>query len=247
MKLSSWQFVLGVTLAAASAITYLLQIMLFHRAGDTFFYMVQDLAFLPVQVLFVTVILNELFKRREKAALQSKMNMVIGAFFSEVGLGLLKSFGEYDARAVEINKAAVVKAGWTDKDFTLAAEFIKSHEFGIDSRKGDLASLKEFLVSKRGFLLRLLENPNLLEHESFTELLWAVFHLTEELAHRKDTAALPPTDHDHLSGDIKRVYAVLITQWLAYLRHLRDDYPFMFSLLLRTNPLDENASPEVLQ
>jgi len=245
MKLSSWQVVLGVTLVAASAVTYLLQIAIFNKPGDTFFYMVQDLAFLPVQVLLVTVILNELFKRREKAAIQEKMNMVIGAFFSEVGLGLLQKFGEYDGRADEIKKAAVVKADWTDRDFSEAAGFIVAHEFGIDSTKGDLASLKEYLTGRREFLLRLLENPNLLEHESFTELLWAVFHLTEELAHRKDTTALPVTDYAHLSGDIKRVYALLLTQWLAYLKHLRDGYPFMYSLLLRTNPLDENAVPEV--
>jgi len=31
-------------------------------------------------------------------------------------------------------------------------------------------------------LLGLLGNPNLLEHDSFTDLLWAVFHLMEELS-----------------------------------------------------------------
>jgi len=39
--------------------------------------------------------------------------------------------------------------------------------------------------------LRLLENPVLLEHESFTELLRSVFHLSEELEQRDDFGKLP--------------------------------------------------------
>jgi hypothetical protein len=94
-------------------------------------------------------------------------------------------------------------------------------------------------------LLGLLENPNLLEHESFTDLLWAVFHLTEELGCRTDLKNLPDTDYAHLSGDIKRVYILLISEWLAYMKHLKDTYPYLFSLSVRTNPFDPNASVEV--
>jgi hypothetical protein len=91
----------------------------------------------------------------------------------------------------------------------------------------------------------LLENPNLLEHESFTELLWAVFHLTEETACRVDLKQLPDTDCQHLSGDIKRVYGLLISEWLAYMKHLRDNYPYLFHLAARTNPFNPDASPIV--
>ena len=65
------------------------------------------------------------------------------------------------------------------------------YDYNIDSKRSDLVGLKSFLLAKRNFLLGLLENPNLLEHESFSELLWAVFHLTEELASRKDFKNLP--------------------------------------------------------
>jgi len=93
--------------------------------------------------------------------------------------------------------------------------------------------------------LRLLENPNLLEHESFTELLWAVFHLTEELCSRVDLKQFPDADFQHLSGDIKRAYVLLIAEWLAYMKHLRDSYPYLFSLAARMNPFDPKASPIV--
>jgi hypothetical protein len=63
------------------------------------------------------------------------------------------------------------------------------------------------LKAKADFLLRLLENPNLLEHESVTKLLRAVFHLAEELSWRQDIAALPDSDLNHLSGDVTRAIA----------------------------------------
>ena len=85
----------------------------------------------------------------------------------------------------------------------------------------------------------------MLEHESFTNLLWAVFHLTEELIHRHNLRKLPETDYQHLSGDIKRVYHLLIAEWLDYMKHLKKGYPYLFSLAMRTNPFDADASIEV--
>jgi len=122
---------------------------------------------------------------------------------------------------------------------------VENHTYNIDSKRGDLENVKNFLKEKRQFLLNLLENPNLLEHESFTNLLWAVFHLTEELTLRKSLNELPETDYQHLEGDMKRAYHLLIIEWLNYMKHLKIDYPYLFSLAVRTNPFDENASVEV--
>lgn len=44
---------------------------------------------------------------------------------------------------------------------------------------------------------------------------------------------------------MKRVYTRLVTQWLLYMRHLKDHYPYLFSLAMRTNPFDEDAKPIV--
>ena len=100
-------------------------------------------------------------------------------------------------------------------------------------------------MSKKRFLLALLENPNLLEHETFTELLRAVFHLTEELEKRKDIKQLPKADYDHLKLDTERAYNILIYQWVEYMEHLMNNYPYLFSLAMRTNPFDPNATVEI--
>ena len=91
-----------------------------------------------------------------------------------------------------------------------------------------------------------MENPNLLEHEGFTALLWAVFHLTEELDYRSDLSSLPDTDYNHISVDMKRAYLLVIIEWLAYIKHLKNNYPYLFSLASRVNPFNDEASPIVI-
>ena len=82
-------------------------------------------------------------------------------------------------------------------------------------------------------------------HEQFTELLWAVFHLADELSHRPTVQNLPERDYEHLSGDIQRAYALLTREWLSHLEHLKVSYPYLFSLAVRTNPFDPAASVEL--
>jgi hypothetical protein len=107
----------------------------------------------------------------------------------------------------------------------------------------NLEDLRAFLLDKRALILSILKNPSLLEHESFTDLLRAVLHLTEELAQRHHLRSLPKSDYEHLSVDIKRAYILLVRQWLDYMKYLKDNYPYLFSLAMRTNPFDEEASP----
>jgi hypothetical protein len=88
----------------------------------------------------------------------------------------------------------------------------------------------------------LLENPSLLEHESFTGLLRAVFHLMEELVNRADLEDLPESDLDHLALDIERAYSRLVIEWLDYMKYLKHNHPYLFSLAMRTNPFDTKSS-----
>ncbi|HSR36548.1 MAG TPA: hypothetical protein VLL73_05135, partial [Desulfurivibrionaceae bacterium] len=72
-----------------------------------------------------------------------------------------------------------------------------------------------------------------------------VFHLAEELTYHDNLVTLPDSDRQHLAGDMKRVYATIVGQWLGYLRYLKGDYPYLFSLAVRINPFDQAASPVV--
>jgi hypothetical protein len=70
-----------------------------------------------------------------------------------------------------------------------------------------------------------------------------VFHLTDELVYREDFAGLPAADMQHLGQDLRRAFQLLGLEWLAYMQHLKRAYPYLFSLAIRTNPFDPDASP----
>jgi hypothetical protein len=235
----------GLLLILLSVVVYAIHYVIFRDAHHIFLYMVGDVAFVFVEVLLVTLIIHQVLSEREKRSMLKKLNMVIGAFFSEVGTPLLQYFGGFDTNASRISKHLIVDDGWSPEHFTKMRMVLENHEYRIDCRAGDLQGLQDFLARQRSFLLRLLENPNLLEHDYFTELLWAVFHLAEELSHRARVKDLPDTDYEHLSGDIKRVYQLLVREWLSHMEHLKSDYPYLFSLAVRTNPFDPYASAEV--
>ena len=235
----------GVFLVLLSVFFYSLHFAIFRDAHHIFIYLVGDVAFVFIEVLLVTLIIHQVLSERERRSLLKKLNMVIGAFFSEVGTPLLGYFVGFDAAGKALSKDLLIDAEWSGEHFSEIAAALRRRNPVIDSKAGDLAGLRDFLIGERGFLVRLLENPNLLEHERFTELLWAVFHLSDELSHRKTVQHLLDSDYKHLAGDIKRAYRLLLREWVSYMEHLKNDYPYLFSLAVRTNPLNPNASPEV--
>lgn len=66
--------------------------------------------------------------------------------------------------------------------------------------------------------------------------------LTELRAFRKGITRQPEADVKHLAGDMQRGYNLLVYQWLIYMNHLKNNFPFLFSLAVRTNPFDRQAS-----
>jgi hypothetical protein len=207
---------------------------------------VGDVAFVFIEVLLVTMVIHQLLARREKRAKLEKMNMVIGTFYSEVGTVLLDYFVKLDANIMHIGNDLSAAKGLSTREFALLSRQLKSHDATINSDPDDLDKLKDFLSGKRDFLVRLLENPILLEHTSFTNLLWAIFHLGDELTHRRSLKKIAKRDHEHINGDIRRAYLALLSEWTNYMTHLKDNYPYLFSLAIRTNPFDPQAKPEVL-
>jgi hypothetical protein len=245
MKRKRWQLIVGVCLVVLSAVFYLLHYVIFRDAHHIVIYLIGDIAFVFIEVLLVTLIIHELLSQRDKQARFEKLNMVIGIFFSELGTKLLKLLSARDPGLEKITEDLLVKDAWSEKNISILGEQFNRYTYGLEIRYEDLGQLKDLLRDKKDVLLRLLENPSLLEHESFTDVLRAVFHLAEELDYREDFESLPKSDRTHLVGDMKRVYRVLTHQWLFYMGYLKNNHPYLFSLAIRINPFDQHASPIV--
>jgi len=224
-KKFNWKFVAGIAMLILSIAFYFIHYLIFRDAHHIFIYLVGDIAFVFVEVLLVTIIIHHVLHEWEKQSHLKKLNMVIETFFSDFGKHLLVYLSNFDKNLNKIHDLIVVEDGCED----------------MDINKIELKKLSNFLTTKREFLIRLLQNPNLLEHATFTESLMAIFHITEELAAR-DLDNLSKEDIQHTKIDIERAYNLLTYQWLSYMEYTKKHFPYFFLFAMRTNPFDEHAS-----
>lgn len=241
MNKHSWQVKLGIILVASSLVIYSVKFLVLGDPENTYYYVFNALGFLPINVLLVTLVLNELLSVRARRERLEKLNMVIGTFFSEAGTDLLQTIAGADRQISALGETLRVTRDWEDEDFLRVRRVMEEYPFLVDFSAIDLEDLKAYLGNRRDFLLRLLENPMLLEHQTFTELLRAVFHLAEEISRRECLSGLPESDCGHLKGDVERIYRLLSLEWLSYMKHLHTHYPYLSSLAMRTNPFDAGA------
>lgn len=238
----SWECKFSIGLILATVVLNLMFYAIYHDLHHILLWGFTSLAFLPISVLVTTGFIDWLLSSRDKAQRMDKLNMLIGVFFSVVGNRLLGNFSSWDPAVEYLHSHFGDLKSLNNMDSRATERILLAHAYDVTPAAEDLQGLKVFFDKREDFLLRLLENPNLLEHETFTELLRAVFHLAEELSLRQDVSVLPENDLKHMAGDVKRAYSLLMREWVVYLGYLRKEYPYLYSLAVRTNPLDLDAS-----
>jgi len=244
--LRSWRFRFALGMVGLSVAIYAADYLIFGHFRDIATGFFESTAALFLYVLVVVLVIEEVLARQEKKARLKKMNMVIGAFFSSVGRDLLSKFPLFVENAAELARDLTFTPQWKEADFARAVETTETFAYKVRVAPESLRNLRTCLSENRAFLLGLLENPTLLEHDRFTDLLWAVFHLVEELEMRPESLeGLPAADYAHLAVDVRRAYSRLAGEWLDYALHLKEDYPFLFSLAARINPFLETPTPVI--
>lgn len=241
MKRMRFNHAVMMILIVLAAIFFVLQLLIFHNIEETGFLFFQDMMFLPLHILLVTFILDRIISTREKRERLQQIHIVISAFFSEIGTGALLSIGAAITDRKQYTEKLDMKQSWGDREFAGAAEFIKGHVFRAAPDVQTLVALRMVLPQKKGYLLQMFSNPNLLEHDAFTDMLWALYHLTDELENRDDFSALPEADIRHLSGDITRAYGLLTLEWVNHMKYLKMRYPYLWSIAVRKNPFTQNS------
>jgi len=197
---------------------------------------------------FLGVVANAtqiILQSRQERVRKDQLNLIIGVFFSEIGTGFLHIISTFDANIDRLRGECCINTDWSGQDFIKLKKILEHHAYNIDIKQNNLKEIHDFLQGKNNLLIQLLDNNNLQEHESITDLLLAIFHLKDELVLRPTLSGLPDTDLFHLTNDIKRVYALLTKEWIKYMQYLNKTYPYLFSLALRTNPFSKEISPIV--
>jgi len=228
--------IIVVLLICMSVIVYMIQFWIFRRPGDTGFYFLEDLAFVPISVLLVTLGVNTVMIRRDRKAMLEKVSIVVNEFYAEAGTELIAGLRSYLVNLDELAVHLQMSGRWQDTDFNSAKKFLGGNPIEVDIAGNDLNILRNLLENKKDQLLRLFENANLMEHDAFTDMLWAVYHVYDELRSRDSFDNLPEADRKHLNTDIQRAVRLLLIEWIDSMRALKVRYPYLYSLAVRKCP-----------
>ncbi len=150
MKFLTWKIKLALALMGASAGLYGLNYLIFRDSNYMLRLFLAQLGFLPISVLLVTIILNQLLGLRAKAAKLAKLNMVIGAFFSEVGGALLKTLSVWDRHLPEFQQQVAHISHWTGPDFATFQPGSGGKRFPVSSSKRAIWRHYEISCCKSG-------------------------------------------------------------------------------------------------
>ncbi len=239
MKKLATNTMLIIVLTILSAVIYLLQIVCFHDEKTTLFYFFQDLAFIPIQVLIVTLLINKLVTSIGNHQNRKRINVIISVFFSELGSDILLELSRFCHNTGDLCKEVDFKG--FQGNLVDAKKKIRTFDFQITATDHHLNNLASILIEKKSYMIDMLESSSLMEHDSFTDMLWSVFHIADELQYRKQTPQSAPDDIAHLSNDILRAYRLILIEWTSYMKYLCKEYPYLYSMALRKNPFHQQS------
>ena len=228
-------FLLIIVLLLFSIVFVYLQIIIFGNPKETFFLIIQDLIFLPINIIIVTLVIGEIFKNKERNSRILKLNILINEFFSEAGNSLILSLNLIIDNYSDIKSTVNFSSCYPEKKLFKQINSTIEPKINILRMNENLISLYHLLDEKKHIIISMFENPNILEHDSFTNMLLATHHLLDELRIRDDLMSLEEDDAAHIANDIKRAYIPLVREFVSYMKHLKREYPYIHSLVIRKN------------
>lgn len=234
---------IGVFLILLSLILHYAHFLIFKDAHHTLIFLVSDIAFIPMEVFFTSIVLERLLERRDHESILEKLNMLIGLFFTELGTDLLSIIVVGDNHLEDLRKDSTITRNGETIAFDKLKTDIKHHHFKVDISKIDLEQLKYKLDSNKDLFITLISNNNLHVNEEFTDMLMSLMHLKEELDTRYVTG-IKEYELDHIQKDISRSYKFLTEEWAEYMKYLSQNYPVLFSKALINNPFDNRCKRE---
>ena len=234
---------IGTGLVALSLLLHYIHYLMFKVSHHTMIFLVADIAFIPMDVFFTTLILDRFLEKREKDHLLGKLNMLIGVFYTEVGTKLLLNIVEGDNDREFLSGASITNDTWKKKSFEKLHNRILKHDYTVDINKVSLEDIRKNLDANKDLLISLIANENLIEHETFTEMLMSIMHLREELNTRL-SMDMQEYELEHIEKDIMLAYKYLTIEWAEYMKYLSEEYPVLYCKALINNPFDTRSKRE---
>lgn len=235
--------IIGTGLVALSLLLHYFHYLVFQDAHHTLIFLFADIAFIPMEVFFTTLIIDKLLEKREKSHFFEKVNMLIGVFYTDLGTMLLTELVKGDDNLNELINCNICSKKWDDASCNDLKKKLIEHNFKFDISHVDMDKIKNTLSINRDLITNLIMNENVHEHEGFTDALMSLLHLREELETRC-CHKLEDFELEHLAGDMADAYKNLSIEWCQYMNYLSKNYPKLFVKALINNPFDKRDQKE---
>lgn len=212
-----------IILFVTSIVVYGLQMLIFKDPKTTGFYFLQDVAFMPLTIVIATVMIGAIFEEHDKKERIERTKMLTSAFFTEVGEELLQLL-------VEASDSYKQMTDLFD-DVPDEAELkmhIKDMKLHVKLTSERAIELRNTLDVHYMFITINASNPALLEHEKYTDMLWSIYHLRDELKMR-DLDRMTKEERKHLEIDATRVLNNLLINWVSHVRYVQKEYPYFYA------------------
>ncbi len=236
-KLTMCQLI--VVLVICSLITYALHYLIFRDFHHIAIFFVHDLAFLPLEVILVSLGLDRLIESTHENEVKSKMSIIETLFFNESGSHILRYLIRFDPNAERLSAMLDLNMEWRSSQYAAAERQLKLYPFELDTEKLDFYGIHYHLNERMDFYRNILENPAMTQSNQFTEMVMNIYLLGEELEDRTDLYDLSAEDRRFLGDLVRQIYRELTEYWLdnAYNHSLHNKH--RLHRLVATNPFVE--------
>lgn len=237
MKKHKGKILLGTFLVTLSILLHFGHYAIFRDAHHLFIYLLADIAFVPLEVFFVSLVFERIIEVQNASQNKKKVYMLVEIFYIELGNSLLKKFSNADKAVKQCVNTLQPNMKWDQDEFKVLKKAISGMSNTIDVAKLNIIEIYKLLNLNKPMLINMISNPALTENGTFSNTLIATFHLLDELSSR-DLEALSEEDLLHIKVDIERTYKGLAEDWVLYMEHLSKEYPFLYYSAIKNNPFN---------
>lgn len=234
VKLTMKQLV--IILVVFSAIMYVVHYLIFHDFHHIAIFFVHDIAFLPLEVILVSLGFDKMIERTNEAETKSRLSIIETLFFNQSGDQMLRYLIRFDPNSAQLKEALCVTESWRSSDFAMAARKLDAYPFSLELEQIDFFGMHYHLNERVDFYRNILENPATTQSDEFTAMVMNIYLLWEELDCRTDLYNLSSEERNYLGELLLLIYRELVEYWLdnAY-NHSLHNRPRL-RRLVSTNP-----------
>lgn len=233
-KLTVKQLIL--LLLCASALLYAIHYLIFRDLHHLAIFGLHELAFVPLEVILVTLGLDQLVEKTHREEARSKVSIIETLYFNESGGTMLRYLTSFDPDAARLRELLQVTEDWHSSDFRQAIRQLKSYPFLLDLDRIDFFGLHYHLSQRHEYYRSMLENPALTQSEAFTEMIMKIYLLWEELDGRTNLYQLPENDRSYLAELLHEIYRELTEYWLDNVYNHSIHNRFRLHRAIESNP-----------